>query len=93
MLWYNVICCYLPKFILWQMLLPIDCVIQHILWQVLYQYMVADVESYDFGRCYCPYLARWQILLPLIVIHDKSCVRLLWQMLLPLWQMVWPLDK
>ena len=46
MLWYNVICCYLPKFILWQMLLPIYCVIQHILWQVLYQDMVADVESY-----------------------------------------------
>ena len=48
MLWYNVICCYLPKFILWQMLLPSDFVIQHILCQVLYQYiyMVADVESY-----------------------------------------------
>ena len=46
MLWYNVICCYLPKFIRWQMLLPIDCVFQHILWQVFYQYMVADVESY-----------------------------------------------
>ena len=46
MLWHNVICCYLPEFILWQMLFPIDCVIQHKLWQVLYQYMVADVESY-----------------------------------------------
>ena len=54
MLWYNVICCYLPKFILWQMLLPIDCVIQHILWQVLYQYMVAMLNH-----------ILWQMLLPI----------------------------
>ena len=50
MLRYIIICCYLPnllpKFILWQMLLPIVCVIQHILWQVLFQYMVANVKSY-----------------------------------------------
>ena len=50
MLRYIIICCYLPnllpKFILWQMLLPIVCVIQHILWQVFFQYMVADVKSY-----------------------------------------------
>ena len=67
MLRYIVICCYLPnllpKFILWQMLLPIVCGIQHILWQVLYQYMVGDVKSYVIadviahvkqgGRCCC----------------------------------------
>ena len=39
----------LPKFILWQMLLPIDCVISHTLWQMLYQYMVADIEPYSMA--------------------------------------------
>ena len=34
----------LPNFVLWQMLLPICFIIQHILCQMLYQYMVADVE-------------------------------------------------
>ena len=37
---------FLPK-ILWQMLLPLNCGIsKHILWQVLCQYMVADVIPY-----------------------------------------------
>ena len=38
--------------------------------------MVADIKPYVFGRCHCPHYARWQMLMPLIVIHDKSCVRL-----------------
>ena len=44
----------LPNVVLWQMLLPICFIIQHILCQMLYQYMVADVE---------PIL--WQMLLPI----------------------------
>ena len=36
MLWYNVICCYLPKFILWQMLLAIDCVITNCIYIILH---------------------------------------------------------
>ena len=35
---------YLPKMYTVVMLLPLNCVFYHILWQMLYQYMVADVE-------------------------------------------------